>query len=109
LTRYTVPEPCCIPATWSLGDEKDVPNILEQKKFSSWNVFHSYTKNYFQPFEQCDCVRVAAPTAFEIATLQIQCWIMYLFFQKYGGIVSSASKSAATLTQYVLLASFTRF
>jgi hypothetical protein len=53
-----LPEPAAyLRLRWSLGD-KDVPNILEQNSFKSWNVFYNYTNNYFQPFEQCDCVRV---------------------------------------------------
>jgi hypothetical protein len=38
-------------------DEKDVPNILEEKQFVGWNQFYNYTNNYFQPNEQCDCYR----------------------------------------------------
>jgi hypothetical protein len=38
-------------------DEKDVPNILEEKQFVGWNHFYNYTNNYFRPYEQCDCFR----------------------------------------------------
>jgi hypothetical protein len=38
-------------------DEKDVPNILEEKQFGGWSEFYNYTNNYFQPYEQCDCFR----------------------------------------------------
>jgi hypothetical protein len=46
-------------------DEKDVPNILEGKQFDEWNPFYNYTNNYFQPYEQCDCLRLEALTAIE--------------------------------------------
>jgi hypothetical protein len=35
----------------------DMPNILEEKQFSGWDVFYNYTNNYFRPYEQCDCSR----------------------------------------------------
>jgi hypothetical protein len=40
-------------------EENDVPNIVEEKQFSGWNHFYNYTKNYFRPYEQCDCYRPA--------------------------------------------------
>jgi hypothetical protein len=41
--------------------EKDVPNMIEEKQFGGWNLFYNYTKNYFRPYEQCDCFRAKNP------------------------------------------------
>jgi hypothetical protein len=38
-------------------DDKDVPNLVEERQFDGWNSFYNYTNNYFQPYEQCDCQR----------------------------------------------------
>jgi hypothetical protein len=41
-----------------IDEDKDVPNILEEKQFSGgWDSFYNCSKNYFRPYEQCDCFR----------------------------------------------------
>jgi hypothetical protein len=59
LTRYTLLSLAAYLRHGRWITKKDVPNILEEKQFSGWNVFYSYTKNYFRPYEQCDCLRPA--------------------------------------------------
>jgi hypothetical protein len=57
LTRYMYLSLAAYLRTDRWITKNDVPNIVEEKQFSGWNVFYNYTKNYFRPYEQCDCAR----------------------------------------------------
>jgi hypothetical protein len=59
LTRYMYLSLATYLAQGRWTTKQDVPNILEEIQFRGWPTFYNYTKNYFQPYEQCDCFRAS--------------------------------------------------